>query len=1008
MLSYANLMKTLRHTICFLLMAVVMGRAQQLQELKTRPETSPDYVITRWSMENGLPSDGVRAVVQTRDGYVWVATYNGLARFDGMRFHVYNDANTPNLKNRLINQLFEDARGRLWVGMDTGQIAWCDEAGFHDLPIKKTGWRISPIIYMADTTNDVLVVLNRDGQLLRIKNGVAGTPTHGPDTPLYSEIMTDAQNQVWAVRFGGAMQRLDADGGVTDSAGPPPERGYRNVAAARHGGFWVRDGLRLRRWDDGQWVEDRGVHSWGDDRPVVMREISTGEVLAGAGAENQGMFVVDETGREHRLTPATGLAHNWISSIWEDREKNVWLGLNGGGLQLLRKRALTMVTPADRWQDQPVKTVTPAVGGGVWVGTLGAGVYRFDGQHFQHLVNEKEPHNQFVCSVLEDNGGRLWIGSLGGGINWWKDGQYGNPAVPKLFPNLIYGLFEAVDGSIWASTQNGAARFAGDQFDWLATDLVQADVRCMVQARDGDIWLGMRGGGVARYHEGRFTQFMRAQGLPYEYVSCLCADDDGGIWIGTSGGGLARYRDGKFFNFTTRQGLTSDFICDIEKDERGNLWIASYGGIFRVDKGDLERCARGEIASVICLVLDISEGLSSLEMANGNQPAGCRTADGRLWFATSRGLAVVDPERINVIRTLPPVVLEEVRVDGTVVKFGRQREEVVVPPGSGQIEFRYTGLSFSAPKRVRFKYQMEGLDTDWVDADARRSAIYAHLPPGNFRFRVIACNASGYWNEAGAEIRVKILPHFWETWWFEPLCWLGGATLVGGAVISALRLRHRRKLAVLERAQLLERERARIAQDLHDDLGTGLTEIHVASALGLDPSASAHEVSGSLHEISQRARQMVLALDEIVWAVNPKNDNLGSLASYFCNFAEQFLRPANIACRLDVANELPATPLPSEKRHSLFLAFKEALNNVMRHSEARTVELGIRVMDDRMTIEVADDGRGFTVVTDHPGADGLANMRTRMQEMGGQFEFASELGKGTRVKFILPLRESHC
>lgn len=996
-------MKMLCHAIGFLFLASVLSRAQQLRDMDTSTDASPDYVVSHWGMEDGLPSDSVRTGLQTRDGYVWVGTYNGLARFDGVNFRVFNDANTPALKNRLINRLQEDAQGRLWIGTDTGQLAWHDESGFHDVPITNT-WRTAPICRLCEVTNGVLLVLNVGGQLLRVTNGVAGTPTDAPEFQLYYDIFKDAQNQIWAVRYGGEMHRLDGLREVPGSEGPPPESGYRNVAPARHGGFWVRDGSRLRRWDAGKWVEDRGVHAWSGGRPVVLREISTGEVLVAT--EDNGLFIVEEAGQEHQLTRKNGLSHDWTKDIWEDREKNIWLASSGGGLQLLRGRVLSMVTPADRWQNLPVQTVTPASGGGVWVGTLGSGVYRFDGQHFQHLVNDKEQRSQHVRSVLEDSRGRLWIGTWGQGLYWWQNGHYGDPHLPPNYPSLFYGLYEARDKSVWASTQNGVGRFAGNKYQWLGTDLVQSDTRCTVEMTDGSMWLGLRAGGVAKYQKGKFTQFLRPQGLPYEYVNCLCADNAGNLWIGSAGGGLARYRDGKFFNFTTHQGLPSDFICDIEKDERDNLWVASYGGIFRVNTGDLDRCARGELASVNCLVLDASEGLASLDMASGNQPVGCRSADGRFWFATSRGLAVVDPERVNISRTPPPVVVEEILVDGKTKELNpeSQSQEIVLPPGSGQIEFRYAALSYAAPKRVRFKYQMKGLEKDWVDAGNRRSAFYPHLPPGEYQFRVTACNSFGFWNEDGIQLRLKVLPQFWQTWWFEPLCWISGAGLVGAAVINALRQRHRRKLAVLERARLVERERARIAQDLHDDLGTGLTEIHMTSALGLDPAAPAHEVNEYLQEINQRVRQMVMALDEIVWAVNPKNDNLGSLANYFCNFAEQFLRATNIACQFDVAAELPAVPLSSEKRHSLFLAFKEALNNAVRHSGAASLAVGIHVSDHHMTIEVADDGRGFTGGPDRPGADGLINMRTRLQAMGGQCEITSAPGTGTRVKFILPLK----
>jgi signal transduction histidine kinase len=531
----------------------------------------------------------------------------------------------------------------------------------------------------------------------------------------------------------------------------------------------------------------------------------------------------------------------------------------------------------------------------------------------------------------------------------------------------------------------------------------------------------MRGGGVARYQGGKFTQFLRAQGLPYEYAWALLGDADGSVWIGTPGAGLIRWRDGRFVSFTTRQGLPSDFICSIQDNQQGQLWLGSYAGILKVDKTELDRCARGDIASINCFVLDSSDGLTSLEMAGGNQPAACTTPDGRLWFATSGGLAMVDPARIRTNALPPRVWLEEELVDGKVLRPGLNTRTTTssspatdagnagplvlrVPPGSGQIELRYTALSFCAPQRVRFRYRLVTVDAEWVEAGGRRSAYYAHLAPGNYRFQVIACNNDGVWNAEGAAVDLVVLPYFWQTWWFAPGCWLGGVGLVGTGVVTALRRRHRARIEVLERARLVERERGRIARDLHDDLGSGLTDISTTSALGLDPSVPVEEAREYLGEISQRSNEMVMTLDEIVWAVNPKNDHLGSLATYFSQFTEELLRRTPLRCHFEIPGELPRLSLNAEQRHSLFLAFKEALQNAVTHAAASHLRVGIAVEAGVLRISLADDGRGFEAGAPKAGADGLRNMRERLEQLGGRCDVVTAPGKGTRVTFEVPVR----
>jgi len=525
----------------------------------------------------------------------------------------------------------------------------------------------------------------------------------------------------------------------------------------------------------------------------------------------------------------------------------------------------------------------------------------------------------------------------------------------------------------------------------------------------------MRGGGIARFENGQFEQFRGDDGLPYDYVWSLHVDPDNVVWVGTSGGGLIRGAGGSFRQFTMADGLPSDFICQIEEDDEGQLWIGSYAGIFRVSKDDIERRARGEIRTLNCLVLDRTDGMTSLEMAGGNDPASCRTPDGRFWFATGGGLAVVDPKRIVLNDYPPPVWIEDVLVDGVASEpesggaDGRHTRKVVAPPGSRQLQFDYTALSLSAPQRVRFRHRMIGLDEDWVEAGNRRSANYSHMAPGNYRFEVIACNNHGVWNTLGAVVDLEVRPHFWQAWWFAPAGWIAGAGLVSSVVISALRRRHHRRVEILKRERAVESERARIAQDLHDDLGAGLTEIDSTSAIGQDDSISPEESREFFREIGTRSREMVSALDEIVWAVNPRNDSLASLTSYMCQFAEQFLKPTRIRVRFDVPAQIPDVHLNSDQRYNLFLAFKEAMHNAAQHSGAAEIRLGIEAANGHLRVSVEDDGSGLTPdrETNLPeGADGLANMRQRMERMGGQCLIAGKAGSGTRVSLTLDLRRS--
>ena len=1030
--------------------------------LEALTATSPEYVVTSWQMQQGLPSDRVRAVLQTRRGYLWVATFNGVARFDGVRFRVFNDANTPALRNSLVSCLFEDDRGRLWLGSDTGEITWRDETGFHALTITNN-WPTFPIVRFAQSADGTLWALNRNGFMLRIRDLAAEGILGNEAGPLYSDVVRDTAGQVWAIRYGGTVVRLNAGQEALAEDTPKESAGFRTIAPARRGGLWIRDEDRLRRWLKGKWVEDRGRHHWGKRQAVVLYEAATGAVWVGT--REDGLFMVAPDHSEFHINSANGLAHDFVSCIGEDREGNLWVGSDGGGLERLRRRALFMVSPPDLWQHRPILSVSPALGGGLWVGTQGAGVYRFQDAHFTHLDTSNAPTAKEVRTALEDRRGRLWVGtevrervmdgllvqdpsgrlsvgSPGGGLLLGENNQlrpFADAEPRIIMPSLFFAMYEDRQGVVWMGTPDGLLRLQQDHWSKLGAELYRPEVRCITETPDGALWIGMRGGGIARYRDGRFTQFLHDQGMPYDYVWAILGDSSGWVWIGTPGAGLIRERAGHFDRFTVRQGLPSDFICSILDDAHGHLWIGSYGGIFKVAKADLEQCAAGAVSSVSCFVLDNSDGLASLEMAGGNQPAACATPDGRLWFATSGGLAMVDPARIRTNALPPPVQLEEVLVDGKPLFEpsdgggapstlgrrlpGRWREAASkatpegdeqgtgpvlvlrVPPGSSQVELRYTALSFCAPQRVRFRYRLEPVDAVWVKAGPRRSAYYSHLAPAHYRFQVIACNNDGVWNETGAQVALAVLPRFWQSWWFIPGCWLSGVCLVGAGVITTLRRRHRRHVEELERARLLERERGRIARDLHDDLGSGLTDIGTTSALGQHPSVPIEEAREYFHEIGQRSNDMVMALDEIVWAVNPKNDDLGSLATYFSQFTEELLRRTPLRCRFEIPDALPRLPLNAEQRHSLFLAFKEALQNVVKHAAASSLRVRIAVENGTLLIVLEDDGRGFQAGTPRASADGLRNMHERLEQLGGRCEIVSAPGSGTRVDFRVPIRE---
>jgi signal transduction histidine kinase len=497
----------------------------------------------------------------------------------------------------------------------------------------------------------------------------------------------------------------------------------------------------------------------------------------------------------------------------------------------------------------------------------------------------------------------------------------------------------------------------------------------------------------------------------------LLAEKDGTLWVGTFGGGLCRLRNGRFVTISTREGLPNNVICHIVDDGQGNFWISSYGGIFRVPKAELNRCADGQLQAVNCLVYGKAEGLSTLECSGGFQSAGCQTPDGQLWFPTIKGLAVVHPAGVKINPFPPPILIEEVTVDDQLAPLpapdlSAPAAQLQIQPGKHRFEFRYTGLSLVAPEKVRFKYRLDGLESDWVDVGTRRVAYYSYLKPGDYTFRVIACNNDGVWSESGPTLAFTVLPRFWQTWWFTGGAVLAGIGAVGGAARYITRRRLHKKMERLERQRVLENERSRIAKDIHDDLGSNLARIMMLSQSNRAEGEDSQQIVTRLGKVYLTARELTRTMDEIVWAVSPHHDTLDSLVNYLGKFAQDFLNVAGIRCRLVVPIQLPAWPLTAEVRHSLFLAFKEALHNVVKHAAATEVRVSLTLAKSGFSASIEDNGRGFdpasvgtAATTNDPlriaGGNGLANMRKRIGGIGGECQVDSAPGKGTTVRFIV-------
>ncbi|MEI6075183.1 MAG: two-component regulator propeller domain-containing protein [Verrucomicrobiota bacterium] len=948
----------------------------------------PDYVIVNWQVQDGLPSARIHEVLQTRDGYLWLATLEGLARFDGVRFERFYDSDTPGLASSMINCLLEDSQGRLWYGTQSGQIGWKDAGGFHKLNLPQAE-PLDPVERLAETADGTVWAASRHA-LLPVKDGRPGKMMIRPEDHDIWDIGAMAKGGLWVLVDGGNLYLLDVKTRKI-SLGIPGQSGqWRNITPAHAGGLWVRDGQCIRRWQGGAWVENRGVFDFQFRENVVIQESRNGTLMVGT--FGQGLWLVESNGLQHKLDHSSGLSQDQVLSLCEDREQNLWVG-TVHGVNRLSRRVVKMITPADNWQNRAVTTIAPASAGGFWVGTEGAGRYRItrDARVLDHPTDDE--WHQDVCCILEDANQRIWMGIYGYKI-WRRDHEYPMgkylPGPTRGYPNA---LFQDSRKTVWAGTTLGAALYEMGGTNPAQILLTNADVRCFAEAADGSIWMGLQDGGLFRYDYLTRQASEVGSGLFHSSIHALHCATDGTLWLGTRRNGLACIKNGHWATLTHEQGLPDDSISDIRSDNAGNLWIGSASGIFRISRKQLDQFSAGDIKLVNCLQLGSGDGLGTWEIMGGNQPIVCRTDDGCLWYVTSVGLAMVDPQAIQPNELPPPVAIESVRADGKAITSdtsppGQADNKIIrCPAGTRQLEIRYTALSFSASRQVRFRYRLAGFDPRWIEAADQRVVYFSHLPPRRYQFEVTACNNHGVWSETGDQLVFEVLPFFWQTEWFK--------LLIGLAVAGVMLFFYRVRLA---RLRALERLRQQIARDLHDEVGANLGSISLLTEV-----MEQKPQPGDLAQIRSTADQTVDTLRDLVWIINPTHEHLSDLIARLKQIAAIMLANLNYEfAEMEQANNIK---LSLELRRNVPPLFKEVLNNIRKHSRASRVVIQLYCQEGNLVLEVKDDGVGFDRARNGQG-EGLKNFQNRAKEMRAELTVTSQPQNGTKVKLTAPLTKS--
>jgi diguanylate cyclase (GGDEF)-like protein/PAS domain S-box-containing protein len=749
-------------------------------------------VIRTWGVDQGLPQGTVYALAQTADGYVWAATQEGFVRFDGTEFLIYDKAAAPQIHSNMTLSLLSARDGSLYAATNGGGVVHVQGTRIHSYELAD-GLPSDAVTSLCESGSGTIWIGTQKGLASRRTDGRVVTVANSQSPSMtVTTLAEDWSGQLWigtthgvATLKDGSLVRHDTDGFPTGQ--------ILSIRVARDGSVWIGTrGNGLLRYRSGQFRTYTAADGLPSANVSAIYEDSHGTLWIGTLDHGVGRF------RDERFdfaSDAIGIGNKAVSSFLEDREGNLWIGSTNGLSRVAQGKVISFTTAQGLLADK-VRTVNADSSGTLWIGT-GKGVQTLDGRHFDKGTGLS---SDLVMSTLNGRDGSLWVGTFDGGLNRVFQGHttvYGKKN--GLNSDLVLSLYEDRGGVLWVGTARGLQRIVNGTITPDTFKLSGEAVGVIYEDRNGAIWAGTQDGGLNRIVGGAVTSFTKRNGLSSDLILALHEDSTGALWVGTAGGGLSRYKAGRWTTVTTREGLFDDSVFAILEDGGGYFWMSCNKGIFRVSRQQLDDFAEGLLKKVSCVAYGRADGMQSRECNGGTQPVAWKTQDGKLWFATVKGVAMIDSTRARAAAA-PPVFIQDIFAD-------RHRIDASGPltlaAGTKTLEFRYAGINLAAPEKVHYQYRLDGFDQEWIDAGTRRMASYTNLKPGSYRFQVRAASDDSPWSTGTTALRQSAF--FYQTTWFMTL----SAILVVGSVAAAHRTRVKVVRASAERfKQLFDRNPA--------------------------------------------------------------------------------------------------------------------------------------------------------------------------------------------------------
>ncbi|HEX3896236.1 MAG TPA: two-component regulator propeller domain-containing protein [Rudaea sp.] len=954
------------------------------------------FAMDSWQTEAGLPELAMDAILETSDGYLWLGTQEGLTRFDGEHFTVFDHINTPALRSDFITKLVEDRQHSLWIGTTVGLVVRHADGRFERFGAEN-GLPIARIL-AAVRDNDGSVWVGGVGGLAHIVDGKVVrmvNDSNGLTNNLVTSLVIDHEGALWIIA-------------------------RRNLHRIKNG--------NVENFTDADGVKGHGINALFKSREGEVWLLSTGTgILRRVGDRFEAWW------------PEGVPRYINVSDIHEDRDGNIWLASDANGLFRSWQHLLNKTSAEQGLNDLGLLTLFEDSSGNLWIGTLGRGLIRLRDGSFTAFTKKEGLSADGAFSVIQDRAGDIWAGTLDGLTRISIDEVRHFSRDDGLSSNYITSLGDDPDGGIWVGLGGTKIDHIRDgKIDRkiaLKTPLISGVVTSVIEDKQHRLWAGTDGGGLARYTADGTRYFTASDGVPDNFVSTLAEDADGAIWIGTSGGlgrargdvidpdplhdaelrqtgilslhidakdtlwigtaarGLLRFDQNHLTRYTMQEGLPNETINSILTDGNDDLWLGSNRGIFKVGRADLDDVAAGRNAKLHVTRFGEANGMKSAETSSGEQPTAWRSNDGRLWFATAQGVVVVDPNHAQPAQRPLQTMVESIRANDTAVAFNDGKAQL--PAGTSRLEIWYTAPDLTDAAATHFRYRLENVDADWIDVASERVARYTNVPPGAHRFDVQARRDNEDWSASAAAIAFNVAPLFYQTWWFLIACVL--------AAIALLWIFHHLRVKWLHMQSAVADERRRIAGEIHDSLAQGFSAISVQIEAALGRLDRAPDLAASHLKLARDVSRTSLSeARRSVWNLqSPSQETnlIGAIAAA----CEQIAYGHGVTLHTNsTGNVWPVNPAAE---NNLLRIAQEAVSNAIHHGAPAEIHIETMYTFNHLLLTVTDDGCGFEVCAGSQQPDrgfGLSNMQRRAQAMNGRFDVTSATGVGTRISVSIP------